>query len=177
MARHELISGEHFDHKLAAIFDSEPAATSWLETLSNDTSLQRSQLMVIQSGDRHPGWELEPEDRGIWKTLLRSHLWLAVAGAVLGGALCVVLMVLGVGFVSANGLTALMVFVGFGAVFGLLAGGLVTLRPDHSPYLVKAQSALRRGKIVLAVHARTHEQLEEAQRVLKGANVEVVSTF
>ncbi len=119
----------------------------------------------------------EPEDQGIWKTLVRSHVWLGVGGAVTGFILFLLLNALGVGFIAQNALVAASVLTAIGAAIGMLLAGAVTIRPDHTPYLVKAQSALNKGKYVLAVHASSSEQLQEAKSLLDSRNVKTVETI
>lgn len=171
------LTGETFDHKVAAIFNNEVSARNAAKTLVETTSLADAQIFVVGPNDAHPGWELEPEDRGIWRTLVRSHIWLALMGAGLGVILFAVLYILGIQFVVLNPKTSAAIAIGFGAVFGMMFAGLLTLRPDHMPYISIAQSALRKGKYVVAVHARSAEQLKEAETGLHQFNVQTISTL
>lgn len=171
------VSGEVLDHKLAAIFDSEEEARKSANAVLEATSLEPNQVQIVRPGGTYAGWELEPEDRGIWRTLVRSHIWLGLVGAVVGLSLFLVLYGIGVGFVANNGVVAATVLATLGTAFGLMAGSLVTLRPDHMPYIITAQSALRAGKIVIAIHARGHDQLEEARKELHRWHVKTVSSF
>jgi hypothetical protein len=82
-----------------------------------------------------------------------------------------------VGFIAQNGVVAAAVLAALGLILGLLLAGGVTLRPDHTPYVAKAQSALKDGKYVLTVHASSAEQLKEATAVLKNRNVQLVRTI
>jgi len=156
------VTGETFDHKAAAIFDREPDAEHAAERVRSHTTTRNAQVFVISPRDPHPGKELEPEDRGIWQTLVRSHVWLAVAGAAVGLLFFALLIALGVGFIRDNAMVAAVIIVVFFAVFGMMVAGLITLRPDHMPYLMTAQSALKEGKFVVAVHASSASQLQEA---------------
>ncbi len=171
------VSGESVDHKLAAIFENDSEAKESVSAVLDATGLDPDQVKIVRPGDTHPGWELEPEDRGIWRTLLRSHLWLGLLGAVVGLVVFLLLFSVGVGFVANNGLVAAVVLAALFAVFGLLAAGLLTLRPDHMPYIVAAQSALRAGKTVVAVHAKDRAQLEAAKKELQGRSVKTVSSL
>lgn len=171
------ITGEHFDHKIAAIFQDEFSAKRAVETLRKNTSLQNQQIFVVSPNDRHPGWELEPEDRGIWHTMLRAHAWLGLVGAGLGLVLFFILFALDIPFVVANAITTAALTTAFGAVFGMMFGGLVTLRPDHMPYVSVSQSALRKGKFIVAVHASTADQLKEANEAFRKLQVKTVSSM
>ncbi len=147
--------------------------------LSQETSLDHEQVIVVSPPqDQHPGEELEPENQGIWQTLVRSHLWLGIGGAVAGFIVFLILSAIGVGgFIAQNGVVAAAVLAALGLILGLLVAGGVTLRPDHTPYVAKAQSALKEGKYVLTVHASSSEQLKEATTVLKNRNVRLVRTI
>lgn len=171
------ITGEHQAHKAAAIFETESDAKGVAETLSKNTSLNDEQVLVVTPQDQHQGEALEPENQGIWHTLLRSHLWLGVGGAIAGFILFLILSAAGVGFIVQNTMAAAAVLAALGGVIGLLLAGGVTLRPDHTPYVVKAQAALNEGKYVLTVHASSSEQLKEATTVFKNRNVKMIRTI
>lgn len=171
------VSGENFSHKLAAIFELESEALRAVESLSKSTSVSRHQVFVVRPNDDHPGWEIEPEDRGIWRTLVRSHVSLGIAGAVFGALAFAVLYFIGIPFIVSNALAAAGLIIALSTVFGLMLGGLITLRPDHVPYVVAAQSALEDGKIVVAIHAESSDQLKAAQSVLNQFRVKMVGTL
>ncbi|MFL1455386.1 hypothetical protein ACJO5Y_13185 [Marinobacter sp. GN3S48] len=171
------LTGEHGGHKIAAVFDAETDARDVAKALWESTSLTDKQVMVLSPNDRHQGEELEPEDQGIWRTLVRSHIGLGVAGAIGGFMLFLVLNASGIGLIAQNTVVAASVFTAFGAVFGLLLAGAVTIRPDHTPYLIKTQSALREGKYVLAVHASSLQQLQEAKSLLKSRHIKTVQSL
>jgi hypothetical protein len=171
------ITGETLHHKMAAIFDTEGGAEQAAANLRENTSLNDYQLFLIGPNDTHPGWELEPEDRGIWKTLVRSHVWLGLAGLGVGLLVFFLLFGLDIRFVVENALTAAALAAAFGVVFGMLFAGLITIRPDHMPYVSMAQSALRKGKYVVAVHAASLDQLQEADSELQKLNVKTIRTL
>lgn len=171
------LSGETYDHKVAAVFENEAGAKRAATVVSLSTSLHDSQIFVVGPNDKHPGWELEPEDKGIWRTLLRSHAWLAIVGAIVGIGFFLILFVLNIPFVTQNALTSLALAFGFGAVIGMMFAGLITLRPDHMPYISTATTALQEGKYVVAVHATSAEQMREASNVLDRLNVKSTSSL
>ncbi|MBL3558893.1 MULTISPECIES: hypothetical protein [Marinobacter] len=171
------LTGEQESHKVAAVFDTESDARGTAKALCEGTSLADDQVSVLSPRDRHPGKQLEPEDQGIWNTLVRSHVGLGAGGAVTGFIVFLVLSALGIGFISQNSVVAASVLAALGLMVGLLLAGAVTIRPDHTPYLMKAQSALSKGKYVLTVHASSTEQLQEAKSLLDSRNVKTVQTI
>jgi len=170
------VSGESFDHKVAAVVDTQAEADTIAQEVVAETSLEQKQVIVVSPGGSHEGHKLEPEDRGIVRTGIRAHIRLGIIGVVLGLVLFLLLLALDVGLARDNGMVAALVLMFFGGVFGLLAGGVVMLRPDHEAYLVSSQSALRKGKFVITVHARSHEQLEEAKSALGRRHLKLVAS-
>lgn len=75
---------------------------------------------------------LEPESSGIWKTLVRSPLWLGSDGAVIGLLVFVLMLQIEVRFVVDNATAALLLLLAFCTIGGLLLGNLLTLRRDPS---------------------------------------------
>lgn len=170
------LSGETYEHKLAAECDTTLEAENMAEELCSTTSLDREQVEVIAPGEEHPGEALEPEDRGIWHTLIQAHLWLGLAGLGGGFLLFLILAASGIPFITENMVAAGSVFIALGGAIGLMLGGAFTLRPDHTLYTSRAGSALRKGRFVVAVHARSRDQLNEARRFLKDRHVKMVQT-
>ncbi|MFW5823969.1 MAG: hypothetical protein ACOCVV_03280, partial [Marinobacter sp.] len=89
------VSGEAVDHKLAAECETATEAEKVAEELCQSTSLSPQQVSVIGPDDDHQGKALEPEDRGIWHTAIRSHVWLGLAGMAGGLLLFLILLVQG----------------------------------------------------------------------------------
>lgn len=154
------VTGESADHKLAAVFASEAEAQRAVEALASKTGLDDAQVKLISPGDTHQERQIEPESGGILHTMIRAHIWLGLAGAIAGAILFFVLYVSGIAFISQNGVTAAVVLTVIGGAIGLMAGGLVTLRPDHTRYAQAAQSALDKDQHVLTVHAHTSDELK-----------------
>lgn len=177
MAHAPHMTGEKFDHKVAAIFASESEAQSAAEAVQLSVGLEKKQVVVLRPGDPHEGRKLEPENGGIQRTMIRSHLWLGAIGAAVGLVLFGLVFASGVPFIVSNAVAACALFIGFGAVLGMMLAGLVSLRPDHQPYIIKAQTALRDGKSVVAVHAATLEQSKQAITELKRHHAQIVNSL
>ncbi|MGO1233010.1 MAG: hypothetical protein ACTMHG_04745 [Marinobacter sp.] len=171
------ISGEEADHKLAAECVSESEAEKVAEELCELTSLDREQVQLVEPGERHQGARLEPEDRGIWHTAIRAHVWLALVGMAGGLALFLILVATGIPFVAQNMIWAGPVLVVFGGVAGLLLGGAFTLRPDHTFYVARAESALDKGRVVVTVHARDRDQLNEAEEFMESKHIHTMRSL
>lgn len=169
-------TGEASNHKLAAVFETADGAESARRTLGDETDLESDQLVVLEPGSERANRALLPESHGIWRTLVRSHIVLGIAGAVAGVLLFFALDAAGVAFVSDNPLAALGLFVLVLTLFGLMLGGLVTLRPDQVPYIRVAREALQAGHTVLVVHARSERELGDARSLLARPALKAVRT-
>jgi hypothetical protein len=169
-------TGEASNHKLAAVFESRDGAEAARRKLIEETALDDEQIDVLDPGSEAANRALLPESHGIWRTLVRSHVVLGIAGAVAGLALFLVLDAFGVRFVSDNPLAALGVFVLVLTLFGLMLGGLLTLRPDQVPYVRVAREALQAGHSVVVVHARGASELGDARSLLERPALKAVRT-
>ena len=171
------MTGESAGHKLAAVFASEMEAGRAVEALSANTALEGAQIKLVSPGDAHQERQIEPEGGSIWRTMVRAHLWLGLAGAVAGAILFLVLYFQGIGFIQQNAVTAGIVLMVIGGALGLMAGGLVALRPDHTRYAQAAQSALKKGQHVLTVHARSSDELKTVIAELEKHPARIVRTL
>ncbi|MFU8831277.1 MAG: hypothetical protein ACNA7J_03880 [Wenzhouxiangella sp.] len=171
------LTGEASDHKIAGIFTDLAGLQVGRDRLVDSVRLDDDQLIVLAPGERADGELLEPESRGIWHTLIRAHVWLGLAGAIIGALVFLLLVWLDVAFVVGNPWTSFVVLVAFSTFGGGLLGGAVTLRPDHAPYIHKVKSALRQGRHVLVVHATDRRQMNLIRQILKDSDADTVATL
>lgn len=109
--------------------------------------------------------------------MIRAHIWLGLAGAVLGLLAFGNMLALGVQFIVLSPWWSALLLIGFGTIGGLMLGGAVSLRPDHSPYIAASREALQQGKYVVVVHATSADELEQAEAILKPNAGETVRTL
>lgn len=177
MAGNSALTGEVSNSKVAAIFASETAARAVAVQLQGALQLTDAQVQVITPADRRPGRKLEPESDGIFRTIIRAHVRLGLLGAVAGAVGFGVLWAMGLPMIVNSAVMAAAVMVVFGAVAGLMLGGLVSLRPDHDLYINKVFDALGEGRSAVVVHAFSHGQNAQATDLLRQASGEVVATL
>lgn len=176
--RHQMgFTGEASDHKIAGIFNDTEALTACQGHLIESVGLQEDQIKTLRAGDRADGKVLEPESRGIWHTLIRAHVWLALAGAVIGVMIFFLLSWLDITFVVRNPMASFLLLVVFCTAGFSMVGGAVTLRPDHTPYIVKVKEALENDQHVLVIHPTDREQMKAARKVIASAAEETVATL
>ena len=149
--------GEKSLTKVVGLFPSESAARAAAVSLAQAAALAPDQVRTLSPKDgsvrrdKLLGRQVEPENRGIVKTLVRTHLVLGGLGAVAGLAVHAVL--------RASGQPAI---VGFACVFGLLLGGLLALRPDHVLLISNLRKALNAGSWAVVVHPVGATQVQAA---------------
>lgn len=171
------ISGEVSNSKVAAVFASEAAARAAAGRAAAALSLGSAQVQVIIPGERHMDEKLEPERRGIWRTIVIAHIKLGIVGFFAALLAFAILYALGVPFITSSPVAACLVMLFFGTTGGLMLGGLVSLRPDHDRYVEAARSAMQAGNTTVVVHAFTSGQAREAADFLRAQGGDVTSTL
>ncbi len=171
------VTGEVSNSKVAAVFASRGIARSAADEMIAELSLQPAQVKLIGPGTADVGIKLQPEGGGILRTIVTAHLKLGIAGAVLGLLVVAVMFGLDVRFVSSSPLAAGLSAVAFGAVAGLLLGGLVSLRPDQDAYMNATREAAAEGRTTVVVHALSTEQRALAARFLSTQGAEVTQSL
>ena len=177
MPAHTALTEEVSNSKVAGIFANEPAARAEADRLRAALQLSDAQVQVITPSDPRPGHKLEPESHGIFRTMIRAHVVLGLLGAVAGALAYAVLWSMDIPYIVNSAVMAASVLVAFGAVAGLMFGGLVTLRPDHDPFINRVREALGEGRSAVVVHAFSREQNAQARELLQHASDDVVSTL
>lgn len=171
------VTGELSDSKVAAVFDSERAARASAREVEHALGVQSSQVQVVTPSTPRPGRKMEPEGQGIFRTLIVAHYKLGLAGLALGTVVFAAMYMAGLAaVVNSPGLAAALT-IGYGGVFGLMAGGLVSLRPDHGPYVAKVRSALEEGRCAVVVHAFDTGERDRAEEVLAAHGGETIRTL
>lgn len=171
------LTGESSNHKLAAAFADPGAARAAAGELAAALSLEPAQVQVILPGEPHPGRKLEPESHGIWRTIVIAHARLGLAGAAVGVLGFAALYAMGVPFIVSSPVAAGLVMLFFGAVAGLMLGGLVALRPDHDRYVQATRDAMAAGETTVVVHAFSAAQRDQAEQWLVARGGRSTSTL
>ncbi|HSD18136.1 MAG TPA: hypothetical protein VLC71_12875 [Thermomonas sp.] len=171
------ITGELSNSKVAAVFPRPVDAQAAAAAVAQALSLGAAQVQVITPSEPHPGRLLEPESRGIWRTIVSAHLKLGIAGAVIGLLVFAGLRAYGLPFIVNSPVAAALVLLFFGTVAGLMLGGLVALRPDHDRYVEATRDAMASGNTTVVVHAFSSGQADQAADFLRAQGGEVTSTL
>ncbi len=177
MSETSAITGELSDSKVAAVFPDQAAARRAAEAVIESLSLKSAQVQVIAPGEPGAGRKLEPESHGIWRTIMIAHARLGIVGAVLGLVVFAAMYAIGIGFIVSSPVAAALVLLSFGAMAGLMLGGLIALRPDHDRYVQATRDAMEAGNTTVVVHAFSAEQRDEAAGLLSARGGQMTSTL
>ena len=171
------VTAEVSNHKLAAVFADAHAAHEAAAALRRERGLAASQVKLVTRASTDVDIQLEPEGGGIWRTIVRAHLRLGIWGGVAALLAFALLYWGGVPFVVQSPVAAVLALLFFGITAGLLLGGLVSLRPDHDPYVQATRDALDAGHATVIVHALSAEQNASAAEFLAARGAEVTRTL
>lgn len=171
------VTGEVSNSKLAAVFDSQRAAREAGAALCRELDLAPPQVKLVTADSADVDIKLEPEGGGIWRTIIRAHMWLGIWGGVLGLLAFALLYWGGVPFIVQSPVAAILALLFFGITAGLLLGGLVSLRPDHDRYIHATHDAMEQGRTTIVVHALSSEQRARAAEFLSARGADVTQTL
>lgn len=169
--------GEKYLTKVAAVFGDGDQARAAADRVARDAHIASDQIRVLSPDDPAMSRKLEPETRGIARTLARSHITLGIAGLLVGLGAALLLIALDIILFAWNPLYTVIAFGFFGAIAGLLLGGLVSLRPDHDRLIAWVRASAREGQWFVVVHARDHDEERRAKEALQGLSGKVATTL
>lgn len=175
--------GERSLTKVAGVFPARAQAEQAARRLTLASGFNEQQVAVL--APRDGTWrradalarKMEPEERGIWSTIIRAHVLAGVIGFLAGVALCLVMWIAGQPGVTSSPGLAMVAMAGFGTTFGLLAGGVLSIRPDHGRVIALVRQYLRQGRWAVVAHPDTPEQVAQAERTLQEGSERVVRTL
>jgi hypothetical protein len=172
-----LIFGERYLSKVSAEFKNGDRARYAAQTLVAEAGLPSQQVRLVKPHDRSVSRKLEPEPQGIARTLVKSHLTLGLAGAVLGLVTALVLVRSGIDAFASSPAYTIGLLAGFGAILGMMLAGLVSLRPDHDLVIDQVETAANEGRWSVVVHARNHQEEHQAKETLDAVSDRVRETL
>lgn len=175
--------GERSVSKVAGLFNSNDMALIAAQSVVDISSLDVSQVRVlgpsdtVVSDDARVARAIEPEPYGIWQTLLKAHLAAGLLGLVAGVLLFAAMMLVGIQAVVSSPFLSLVAFAGFGLIFGLMVGGVLSLRPDHGRVLAVVRQGLEHGQWAVIAHPCNAQQTHLAVKALQAGSERVVRSF
>ena len=177
-----LMFGEKSLTKVAGLFVQRAQAEAAAAQLAGASGLEPGQVRLLGPQDAKAshrnvfGRQLEPEQRGLFRTMLRAHFVTALIGIVVGVVLFFLLF-RSVQMVAQSPVLAFIAIVWVCFLAALIVGGLITLRPDHVELISSVRRALRNNRWAVVVHPIDPSQNEAAKALLKGVGAEVLSSL
>lgn len=178
-----LLFGEQSVTKVAGLFSTRTAAENAARHLQVDSGLGDDQVSVISPAEGRLSHNaalaraIEPEQQGIWVTIVRAHVTMGVIGLLMGLLLYAILMLVGNEALRSTPIIGLWAIAGFGAIFGLLAGGLLAMRPDHGRVIRVVRQGLRHGRWAVVAHPVSADQAHQAEEALRHDSLKMVRSL
>jgi hypothetical protein len=163
--------------KVAAVYGNAAAARSAEMKLRRLPQLHDGQVQVVYPFDRDRGRKVEPEGVGILRTAIRAHATCALIGVLAGALLFAVLYAFGLRAIVTTPGISLLAMVVYASLLGLMAGGLLTLRPDHERVALAVRDAAGKGRWSVVVHPVTRQQYASAIRALGATGATMTRTL
>jgi len=160
--------GERSLTVVAAAFNHRQHAESVADNLRRQID-KIGTVAVVSPGETEVAREMEPEQRGIWRTLVRSHLILGVGGILFGLFVAMALVLAPWPAAAASPALAALFAGTLGGFLGMMAGGLVTLRPDHGAVIRSMRARLKVGQWGVVARPMDEAGAERAYAALANA--------
>jgi len=178
-----LIFGERSLTKVAGVYPTAQGAEDARARVRRGGAWADGQVVLLTPADAKMSRreimakKMDPESSGILRTILRAHLFTAFVGIAVGVGAWGMLMSMGNRLIGGSPGLSFMAFAFFGTVFGLMLGGLISLRPDHARLITIVRSALRSGHWVAVAHPFNEKQADEAVNLLRAGSQQVERTL
>jgi hypothetical protein len=170
------IFGERSLTLVGAPFPDLASAEAAQRNLTRDAELD-GEVILVGPEDPLTAMKLEPEPRGIWYTMLRTHAFFGVAGFALGLLASAALWWSGWPAARLNaGYMTLFVTVLFTFADGML-GGLPTLRPDHAMAIRELRRALKHRQSAVLVRPTSENHPKLAMQRLQQCGASPLRSF
>lgn len=167
--------GERSLTTVAAIYHDGHSAERVMQRLRRRADI--GDVNVVSPNDPRTTAKLEPEEAGIWRTLLRSHVILGASGLILGLLAALMLVRTGWPAAAASPGMALLFLAVVGAFFGLIGGGLITLRPDRGWLIEQVREAAGQHRWTVVAHPLDRRGAARAHRLLRATGARTLRTF
>jgi hypothetical protein len=178
-----VIFGERSLTKVAALFTDKAQAEEVAQQVLEVVGLDAPQVYLVGPPDgaavNSPAFsrKMEPEQAGIWRTLIRTHVIFGTLGLVAGVLVYLGFVLADTAAVKSTPGMSLVAMIFFGGLIGLLFGGLLTARPDHAFVIATVRRAIRRGRWAVVIHPLTQRQLDLSMGELRSRSNRVVRSL
>lgn len=157
---------EEYPHVVSGSYRSHRHARESAQSLVDTAGIAPQQVMLVAPQDPQVERKVEPDSRGIFKTLLKAHLGTAVTGFFLGLGIALALVFFGPPWARSSPVLVLTAFALTGTLASALLGGLITLRPDRYRVARKAMKESLRGDWTVVAHCRDANEKSKVAHVI-----------
>ena len=163
--------------QVAAVFPSKIKVQEVLEIVQEETSVEASQIEIIEAGDPNMSEKLERNSASIGKSMWSSHLLLGSVGLVVGLVTAFLLTLFGPALTQQNPLFTYVALISPGIFIGLFIAGLIGLRPDRNQVIQTVRHAVRFGKVALVINLEKSQSSSKVSQLLKLHTDKVVESI
>ena len=163
--------------QVAAVFPSKRKVQEVLEIVQEETSVEASQIEIIEAGDPNMSEKLERNSASIGKSMWSSHLLLGSVGLVVGLVAASLLTLFGPALTQQNPLFTYIALISPGIFIGLFIAGLIGLRPDRNQVIQTVRHAVRFGKVALVINLKKSQSSSKVSQLLKQHTDKVVESI
>ena len=163
--------------QVAAVFPSKRKVQEVLEIVQEETSVEASQIEIIEAGDPNMSEKLERNSASIGKSMWSSHLLLGSVGLVVGLVAASLLTLFGPALTQQNPLFTYVALISPGIFIGLFIAGLIGLRPDRNEVIQTVRHAVRYGKVALVINLEKSQSSSKVSQLLKLHTDKVVESI
>lgn len=163
--------------QVAAVFPSKRKVQEVLEIVQEETSVEASQIEIIEAGDPNMSEKLERNSASIGKSMWSSHLLLGSVGLVVGLVTAFLLTLFGPALTQQNPLFTYIALISPGIFIGLFIAGLIGLRPDRNQVIQTVRHAVRFGKVALVINLEKSQSSSKVSQLLRQHTDKVVESI
>lgn len=163
--RAKVVSNDNL--QVAAVFASKQKVQEALDVVQDRTSIDASQVEIVEAGDPKMSEKLERNSADIGKSMWSSHLALGSAGVTVGLVVAFLLTQFGPALTQLNPLFTYIALISPGLFIGLFIAGLIGLRPDRNEIIQTVRHAVRYGKVALVINLKKSQSPSEVSQLLK----------
>ena len=171
------IQDEKHTGRVAAVYNDERSANAARQKLIDQGNISPAVISIVKPQDSNLSKKIEPESHGIAKTLVKSHGWLGLSGALIGILLATVLAFNGPEMTRSSPLLTYLVFIFFGVIFGMMLAGAISIRPDHDPLITKTVEASQENDWTVIVQTDDRDEIDLVKTLLEDSAVSMSETL
>lgn len=171
-----VLSGEQSNTKIVAVFKTEAAAKACAQKIQ-EKGLDPNQFEIVAPNEKNYSDKLEPEDQGVKRTAIRSHILFGIIGLIVGAVLWGILYYLDFALIKSAPIISLIAFLFVAVSGGLMFGGFITMRLDHQVVIQTVDTAIHENHWALIMHSRTPEQTHVITETLGDLGIDNVRSL